>query len=183
MQWRVLNKSLIIGKYVVDNTQQVQKEVVPCKIAAFDLDDTLIKSTAGKFTKSASGWKWWSSNVPSKLKALHEKGFRIVVLTNQGTISLRDDSKTLQKDKASFRNFKDQLTAVFRHLDLPISVYAATEKDLFRKPRTGMWKEMVEDFDLDTDGAVDIQISFLVGDAAGREKNSNRRKDHSCCDR
>lgn len=183
LQWRVLDKSLIVGRYFVQDIRPAPCSLMPCKIAAFDLDDTLIKSTAGKFTKSASDWKWWDLGVPTKLRELNEGGYRIVILTNQGTISLRDDSKTPQKDKASFRNFKDQLTAVLRHLNLPISVYAATEKDFFRKPREGMWRGMLEDLDLNTDGAIDLPKSFFVGDAAGREKNNDRPKDHSSCDR
>lgn len=66
---------------------------------------------------------------------------------------------------------------MLRQLNLPISIYAATDHDIYRKPRTGMWKEMIEDLDLDTGEGVDLQKSFFVGDAAGRSK------DHSCVDR
>ncbi|KAL9621061.1 MAG: hypothetical protein Q9160_004446 [Pyrenula sp. 1 TL-2023] len=182
LQWRILDNSLIIGKYAVQESQTTQSATA-CKIAAFDLDDTLIKSTAGKFTKSATGWKWWDPRVPDKLKELVGKGYQIVILTNQSAISLKNNPKSLQKDKASYRNFKDQLTAVLRQLNLPISVFAATERDKYRKPREGMWKEMLEELDLDEVAKIDLVGSFFVGDAAGRDKSNERPKDHSSCDR
>lgn len=174
---------MIVGKYVVDEDRPIQRQPKAWKVAAFDLDDTLIKSTAGKFTKSATGWKWWDPHVPDKLKELDSKGYQIVILTNQSAISLKNDPKSLQKDKASYRNFKDQLTAVLRQLNLPINVFAATEKDQYRKPREGMWKEMLEELDFDEVTKVDLAESFFVGDAAGRDKSIEGPKDHSSCDR
>ena len=47
------------------------------KIAAFDMDYTLIK------TKSESlDWDILNNRVPTKLRRLHTNGFRIVVFTN-----------------------------------------------------------------------------------------------------
>ncbi|KAL9108652.1 MAG: hypothetical protein Q9227_006598 [Pyrenula ochraceoflavens] len=184
LQWRIVGKSLIVGNYTVKENETSKRWLTnPAKIAAFDLDDTLIVSTAGKFTKSATGWKWWDSSVPARLRELNAEGFRLVILTNQSTISLKDDPKIPQRDKASFRNFKDQLTSVLRQLDLPVSVYAATEKDGYRKPRDGMWRGMLEDSHLEAEDAVDLSESVFVGDAAGREKIDGRAKDHSSCDR
>ncbi len=157
---------------------------MPRKIAAFDLDDTLITAATGnKWAKSATGWKWWDVSVPAKLKKLHNDGWLVVIISNQGAISLKDNPKSLQKDTTSLVNFKAQLTAIMRQFDFPISVYAAPEPDKYRKPRTGMWQEMLEDFDLESEGQVDMKESFYVGDAAGRAKTDKRRRDHACSDR
>lgn len=121
--------------------------------------------------------------MPAKLKKLHSDGWLVVIISNQGGISPKDNPKALQKDAASLANFKAQLTAIMRQLDFPISVYAATGQDRYRKPRIGMWQEMLEDYDLDADGLVDMNSSFYVGDAAGRAKTDKRRRDHSCSDR
>ena len=47
------------------------------KVATFDLDGTVIKSSFA--TKSAAGqppsWEWWRASVPDKLKELHETGY------------------------------------------------------------------------------------------------------------
>ena len=164
--------------------EKSQKQPRPRKIAAFDLDDTLIKALPGnKWVKSATSWQWWHASVPTKLKRLYEDGYQVVIISKQSKIGLKENPKTLKKDSASLANFKDQLTAIFRQLDLPISVYAAAELDQYRKPRTGMWFEMLEDYDLDVHKDVDIQGSFCVGDAAGRAKTDRRRKDHACSDR
>jgi bifunctional polynucleotide phosphatase/kinase len=62
-------------------------------------------------------------------------------------------------------------------------VYAATARDQYRKPRTGMWQEMLDDYDLDAPNSVDLENSFFVGDAGGREALGSSVKDHSCVDR
>jgi bifunctional polynucleotide phosphatase/kinase len=64
-----------------------------------------------------------------------------------------------------------------KQLDIPLSIYAATQYDEFRKPRPGMWKEIMEDYDLEVEERLDKEVSFFVGDAAGRAG------DHSCSDR
>jgi bifunctional polynucleotide phosphatase/kinase len=181
-----VKKSLVVGKYAaeVGQAQNTAGSSKAQKVAGFDLDDTLITPSAGnKWARSPSGWRWWHNTVPTKLKQLDAEGFRVIFLSNQGTISLKDNPKALQKDSISLINFKSQLTAILQQLDLPISVYAATGQDRYRKPRTGMWQEMLEDFELDEPGKVDMNASFYVGDAAGREKIANRPKDHACSDR
>lgn len=74
-------------------------------------------------------------------------------------------------------------------MDIPTSVYAATGKDIFRKPRPGIWAEVLEDYDLEA-GDVDMENSFFVGDAGGRimvmkggEGTAGVAKDFSCSDR
>lgn len=78
-------------------------------------------------------------------------------------------------DSKSLSNFKEKLSAIMTQLDLPLSVYAATGATEYRKPRPGMWKEFMEDFDLEVDG-IDLANSVYVGDAAGRPG------DHSATD-
>jgi bifunctional polynucleotide phosphatase/kinase len=79
--------------------------------------------------------------------------------------------------------FKTKVSTVFNQLDIPISIYAATEKDIYRKPRTGMWKELLEDYDIHTLGDLDLENSVFVGDAGGRIARGGIPKDFSCSDR
>lgn len=110
-----------------------------------------------------------------------------MVISNQKQIAIQP--KTPKKpsttnngaktgESKSLSNFKQRTSAVLSTLDLdvPMSVYAATENDEFRKPRMGMWREFLDDYDLDVAG-VDLGKSFFVGDAAGR------KGDHSQVDR
>ena len=106
------------------------------------------------------------------------------MLSNQGGISLKPDPKKLKSDQKRLADFKGKVSAVLNQLELPISVYAATGHDQYRKPRVGMWQELLEDHDLEAAEAVDLENSFFVGDAAGREAaHGGNSKDHSCVDR
>ncbi|OQV01346.1 hypothetical protein CLAIMM_06724 [Cladophialophora immunda] len=181
--WRTVDHSLIIGRYNVPH-KPPQPRTLPVKIAAFDLDDTLVApNTVNKWARSAVSWKWWDPSIPGRLKSLHDDGYLLVILSNQSAISLKDNPKTLKKDMASLANFKNQASSILKQVDLPISIYAATGQDRYRKPRVGMWEEMLEDYDLQAEGAVDMEHSFYVGDAAGRDKTDKRRKDHATSDR
>jgi len=181
--WRIVDNSLVAGRYLGSNTTEKPLKM-PVKVAAFDLDDTVIAPNSGnRWNRSATSWKWFDSSVPGRLKELYNEGYLVVLLSNQGSISLKDNPKALKKDTLSLGNFKSQLTSVFGQLDFPTSIYAATSQDRYRKPRVGMWQQMLEDYDLDTKGAVDMKNSFYIGDAAGRDKTDKRRKDHATSDR
>ncbi|KAL8948829.1 MAG: hypothetical protein Q9222_005013 [Ikaeria aurantiellina] len=86
-------------------------------------------------------------------------------------------------DKKSLSNFKAKVTSVFSQLDIPIILLAASARDRYRKPRTGMWTELLEELDLDVDPGPDLNESFFVGDAGGRAARSGAKADHSCSDR
>ena len=179
--FRILHETLFNVRYESPNTLARSK---PVKIAAFDFDDTLIATKSGlKFAKGEDDWRWWHPTVPARLKQLHAEGYAIVVLSNQGGVSLKSDPK-IPNGMKGLNDFKGKASAVFKALDLPMSLYAATEKDLFRKPRTGMWEQLLKDYGL-ADGEVDLEGSVFVGDAAGRAVDPKARvkKDHSCSDR
>ena len=182
LSWRLINNSLIIGRYE-PGTMPPQALKHPVKVAAFDLDDTVISPTGAKFARSALSWKWWDPSVPGHLRSLYDDGYLVAIFSNQGNVSLKSDPKTLKKDTLSLTNLKDQLTIILRQLDLPISMYGATGQDRYRKPRVGMWEELLEDYHLQAEGSIDKENSFFVGDAAGRTKTDRRKKDFASSDR
>ncbi|PHH60716.1 hypothetical protein CDD81_1334 [Ophiocordyceps australis] len=169
-----------------------------CKLAAFDLDSTLITTASGKKHASNAGdWKWWDSSVPGKLRELHHKqGYQVVILSNQGGLTLHFNS-AFKGPKASAQkrvsDFKQKCTAILSSLDLPTSIYAATANDMYRKPRDGMWREACKDYGM-SESTLDIANSFFVGDAGGRTavastcpdgngSATSATKDFSCSDR
>ncbi|KAI9867300.1 MAG: hypothetical protein M1813_009578 [Trichoglossum hirsutum] len=181
--WRVINDSLLIARYNAKGTNKADILEKGHRIAGFDLDSTIIRSASGnKFGKDASDWKWWNDVVPSTLMNLHTEGYLLVVFTNQGAVSLKSDSKTIKRDQKNLATFKGRVTASLNRLDFPIFVYAATSRDKYRKPRTGMWEEMLRDFDLNG-ASLDLESSFFVGDAAGRPAIDGGSQDFSCSDR
>lgn len=175
--------TLLVGKFALASHDSASAtEPIRNKVAAFDFDSTLIQTASGKkFASDAQDWKWWHTSVPTKLRKMyHEEGYRIVIISNQGGISLKGEPKG---PKSKITSFKTKASAVFAQLGLPISIYAATEKDIFRKPRTGMWTELLADFEIHKPGDLDIENSIFVGDAAGRHAVGKIPKDFSCSDR
>ncbi|KAI9780872.1 MAG: hypothetical protein M1839_006499 [Geoglossum umbratile] len=181
--WRVISDSLLIARHDAAEINKTSTLKRRHRIAGFDLDSTIIKSASGnKFGKDASDWKWWNDVVPPTLKSLHTEGYLLVIFTNQGAVSLKSDSKIVKRDQKNLATFKGKVTASLNRLDLPVSVYAATRRDKYRKPRNGMWEEMLQDYDLSS-SSLDLEGSFFVGDAAGRPAADGGSRDFSCCDR
>ncbi|KAI2465793.1 PNK3P-domain-containing protein [Annulohypoxylon bovei var. microspora] len=186
--------TLLVARYEPEKTGDLDRRKRR-KIAAFDLDSTLIATASGKkFADGPSDWKWWDSSVPSRLRRLYaEEDYRVIILSNQAGLTLRPDPKSKGPkagSKAKVASFKQKCGAVLAQLDLPTTVYAATGRDVFRKPRTGMWTELCRDYDIPED-EIDLSGSVFVGDAGGRTaqlKNAETgapatSKDFSCSDR
>ncbi|KAL2041201.1 hypothetical protein N7G274_006146 [Stereocaulon virgatum] len=181
--WAVINEGLLIARYnpakEANGTPTKRR-----KIAAFDLDSTLIQTSSGNvFAKDPTDWRWWHPSVPSVLKQLHADGFAIAVLTNQGSVAIKENPKTIKVDQRSLAAFKSRVTSIFSHFDFPLTLLAACARDLYRKPRTGMWTELLEDLGLDEGDGPDLQCSFFVGDAGGRAARKGAKADHACSDR
>ena len=181
--FQIQHDTLLVARHENANTTS---RPTPVKIAAFDFDDTLITTKSGlKFARSEDDWKWWHATVPSRLKQLDAEGYAIVVISNQAAVSLRADAKAPKDGMRSSYNLKGKITAVFKALDLSMSIYAATGHDIYRKPRTGMWEQILKDYGLSDAGDVNHEESMFVGDAAGRagDKSAGIKKDHSSSDR
>ncbi|KAF9637179.1 HAD-superfamily hydrolase subfamily IIIA [Lasiodiplodia theobromae] len=184
ISWAVVKDSLLVGKHQAADAIPATGADQPRRIAIFDFDSTLIKTASGnKFARNATDWQWWHASVPTVLRRLHDEGYLIAIVSNQSGISLKSNSSKAPKaDLKRLSDFKAKATAIIAQLDLPISIYAATAKDEFRKPRPGMWRQLLHDYGLeDAYGAVDLEKSLFVGDAAGRSGGTT--KDFSCSDR
>ncbi|XP_053609861.1 uncharacterized protein F21D5.5 [Plodia interpunctella] len=145
------------------------------KIAAFDMDGTIIKPKSGKVHPVDTGdWQIAFPPVSQKLKEKHMEGFKIVILSNQAPIG---------NGRVRIQDFKKKIENIVKKLAVPIQVYLATGKGIYRKPLTGMWKFLTEK---KNDGlTVDMLHSFYCGDAAGRAANwaPGKKKDHSMADK
>ena len=74
---------MLIGKIGLTETPE------STKIAAFDLDWTLIQTRWGaKFARNIDDWKPWDPRVITKLNSLVDDGYRIVIFTNQGGVAI-----------------------------------------------------------------------------------------------
>ena len=138
------------------------------KILAFDLDHTLIKPKRTVFPKDIDDWVYVFENVKVKLLEYHNKGYNIVVFSNQGGFDKKREIILGRIERFLIDNS-----------EIPISVFISTSNDLYRKPNLGMWdyyKQQLCDFNLEE--------SIFVGDASGRvfKKNLNLKNDFSSSD-
>ena len=145
------------------------------KIAAFDIDFTIVKPKSGrKFSANKDDWEFLYDEVPKKLKSLHDEGYKLVFVTNQGGV---------EKGKTNLSELKYKFCRIVEDIGVPVQIYILTGYNHFRKPNCAVWELMMEKFN---DGVkVDLAVSLYCGDAAGREKNwsPGKVRDFSCDDR
>ena len=138
------------------------------KMAAFDMDSTLINVKSGaKFAQSmffsdyffywtihscdidAADWVWWHTIVPKKLAELHNDGFRLIIFTNQAGI---------EKGHTKLDDIKRKCEKLIQEVNAPIYVFIATGESHFRKPSTAMFDFFVENCNQN----VAVSDSFVV---------------------
>lgn len=143
------------------------------QIAAFDLDGTLITTRSGnEFPVNADDWRIFPY-IYSNLNCLLGMDYRIVLFTNQEDISL---------GKYKVEDYKKKIEGIVKKLNIPIQVFAATGKGIYRKPLPGMWNYFSDHKNESVE--IDKSESFFLGTAAGRLANTgmNTEKDHSALD-
>lgn len=141
------------------------------KVAAFDVMDTLLKTKSGMpFAKTPDDWRLYNENVPSILQSLHSRGYRIVILNNQGNIRGALNGKASQNERSKYDLAADLL-------GVPITFVLATQTDIYRKPNAGMWNFLVEH--LSPGVKPDVKSSFYVGDASSPECEPNGDTDRA----
>lgn len=144
------------------------------KIAAFDFDGCLAKTSVQRV--GASAWSLMYASIPKKLQSLYNDGFKLVIFTNEANIERWKNKRQVAVDSKIGR-----LDSFIKLVNVPIQVFIACgvskgqEHDPFRKPKTGMWRIMEQQFNSGI--LIDMDQSFYVGDAAGR------KDDHSDADK
>ena len=170
------SKSLSPGKW--SRYESIVSYLVPLvhgRIAAFDLDGTLIATRSGNvFPKNIYDWRPLYSQVKSKLQTLSSKdGYDILIMSNQMGVSA---------GKITIADMQEKFDSILAHFEVPASIIFATKKDIYRKPAPGMWSYFRSN--LTGDVALDLSDSFYCGDAAGRPENkvTGKKKDFSDSD-
>ena len=151
-----------------------------CKVAFFDLDHTLIKPTHGRtHAKTPDDVTLWDPSVTEKLIELYQNKYKLVIISNQSSLLEKPDKMKIFEGKIEF---------VKKHLFLDkFNVLASLKTDYARKPNLGLFEFLQEKTNL----KLDLENSFMVGDAAGRieikkklaNKEEPKKKDFSCSDR
>lgn len=165
--WRFLCPGLIFKTYGVGGD-----EPPATKVAAFDLDGTLIRVKSGRpFSVSPDDWCPFNAKVFKTLEKFHKDGYRIVVFSNQAGVGKKVLGKaslnlrTKVDNVAYKRNPKDPLGG--GELRFPFVFFCANRKDeVYRKPADGMFTYFRDT--VNAGAALDLGASFYCGDMAGR---------------
>jgi len=112
-----------------------------------------------------------NDKIISVIKEYYEKGFKIVIMTNQGGI---------EKGHTTLETVQKKIQAIVETVGVPMQILISPWKNYFRKPSPGMWKHLESKMN---DGvAIDKKVSIYCGDAAGRPKEGTRKADHNDTD-
>lgn len=173
----------VVGTHLITNTPPSKfLGESPIKIAAFDLDGTIVTTKSGlSFARGADDWRWLDDNVPHKLIQLRKDDYAIALFTNQGAVVAGTGPKS-----KSYRNFCTRVNLIHEQLvgldsEWKMMVFASPKKPAssnelgdrhtsMRKPQVGMWSEFEKFFE-SQGTAIDKYSSFFVGDAAGRKSD------------
>ncbi|KAH9310588.1 hypothetical protein KI387_025623, partial [Taxus chinensis] len=154
-KWKTFQTVIVLGE---DDGLKASE-----KIAAFDFDGCLVKTSVKRV--GADAWSLQYPSVPEKLQSYHNKGYKLVIFTNESNIDRWKNSRQKAVDSKVGR-----LEGFIKRVEVPIQVFIACgiegTGDLFRKPKPGMWRLMEQHFNSGI--SADMEQSFYVGDAAGR---------------
>lgn len=107
------------------------------KIAAFDLDGTIIATKSGKsFPTDNDDWKMNFNEVIPAIKKLSLKGYKIVIFSNQ---------KGVGSYCPNILPFQKKVEKIIELINTPIQVFVALREDIYRKPAPGMWDALVSE--------------------------------------
>lgn len=131
--------------------QTVNGELDYNKIAAFDLDSTIIKTKSKKrFPIDVNDWVFFNDNVINILKKLYNNKTSILIISNQNGIG---------KGKITKDEIITKITNIAKEIDIPITIFLALQHDNMRKPCIGSYEYIGKPF------------LFYCGDAAGRKND------------
>lgn len=147
----------------------------PTRVAAFDLDDTIICRPKAKSANNK--WSLIDKSIIDKITDLVNNDYIIVIFSNQSGMGSRKDF-----DKPKWRKAMDDLAKILTsrvdNWQFYFAVYVAKVHDLYRKPNIGMWELMKSDLreEFNLNKIPISKKSFFVGDAAGRISASPFKK-------
>ena len=153
-------------------------KVSPCgpkkKLAAFDLDGTLITSISNdsKLPRDITDWQLKDNVLITKIKVLVKDGFNFVIFSNQLAVS---------RHYISLEEMKTKFESIVRHIGQPCVAVFCASVDRGLKPAIGMLEFYLNiicpnELNPQPSRHLNLQQSFFVGDSMGRPR------DHSAVD-
>lgn len=128
-------------------------------------DKSQIKTDIDKESPKESSKDLPNGTDKDSSSVLDNAPYTIVIFSNQGSTVPREDTKR-------FQQLKERVRQIVTSIGVPVLFYAAakvdkTKESQFRKPKTGMWDELIKDL-AQLHQTIDMEKSFYCGDALGR---------------
>ena len=150
-RWKIIKDCMLVRCIKTEEPRE--------KVAAFDVDGTLLVWRVAGWPSKFQDYELWSSGVVSKLQTLHDQGYKLVLFSNQGAIRSAVTGK-----KATFvKNLFEWIASI---INRPVHIVLSTNKKMgYHKPNPGMW-EICETY---CNGGIPmiLEQSFFVGDSVG----------------
>ncbi len=138
--------------YIIGHTTTVIPNFTNLKVAAFDLDDTLVKTKSNKtHGQDENDWLIYDDSVSDKLNQYVKDGYTLVMVTNQKGISTKKTNPEMWKNKVQ---------NIINCLQVDFTILCCTSDDLYRKPCTTLWDKYIQNYDKNN--------SFYCGDAGAQ---------------
>jgi DNA 3'-phosphatase len=154
--WNVYKQAVI---YRTHREKELTKRAT-INIAAFDLNDTLLKSLI-PWPSRNDHYELWNASAITKLRALPST-YKIVVVTNQGAVK----SAFAGKKAAHVKGLIEWLEHLVQR---PMDCVMSTNKQSgYHKPSVNLWRAMQECC-CANEQTIDIANSFYVGDSVGED--------------
>ena len=142
------------------------------KLLGFNLENCIIKSKSlGFWVSSPNDWQYGYDM--NKLKHYAEKGYLIVIFTNQNFLN--------NNGFLSVKEYKQLIETIDNDLNIPFQVYSSVAGIYFNKPLNRIWKLFLKLNNIDNDD-INREKSRYIGPNAGREKNKYHKKDDNSRD-
>ena len=152
--WKVMNSCLLVRK--------VAKQEPRHKVAAFDLDGTILQWTVAGWPSQFEHYELWNTQVFQKMKEFYNQGYKIVIISNQGGIRKAFDGKRATLGKNLIEWLASKIDPI------PLNCVMSTDKKCgYHKPNTGMWKICEQECNKGVE--LLIEDSFYVGDSVGED--------------
>lgn len=127
---------------------------VCAKVAAFDLDSTLVVPRSGaKFARDAKDWQWLDARVPHKLREFAERGFFLLVVSNQAGV---------EKQQTTEAAVKGRVEAIAAALGVPVTFFLSCASDQYRKPSPVMWERFLAEYYPAANGWRNLLLLFVL---------------------
>ena len=129
------------------------------KLAMFDLDSTLIIPKIGNnkgFPINSDDWKFLFPNVKQTLKTYENDGYSIIIISNQGGISL---------GKQTVESWSNKINQIQNELQIDLYVFCSINHNKYRKPYPTWFNEFIPS---NIHQTINRKVSFYCGDACGR---------------